>query len=168
VAATVRPVSAAIFISAVSVAIAFASLIVNFLLSHRAAVRARKPVIVFVDDPEQGCWTVKNVGNGPALNVVVAQRAKGEWFNPVRVPPLGNDSSFALDWLGRVADTGLGSSYSDFEGRRYTSTLGGEIARAYEGDRLPEWQEPEVRRYWDLPGDPVDARWGAKPSDFRA
>lgn len=100
----------ALFISVVSVGIAFASFVVNFVLNQRAAVRARKPVLVFVDDPEEGCWVLRNVGNGPSLNVLIAQRAEGRWFNPVRVPPLGRDSSFPLRWLGRVSNTGLGAA----------------------------------------------------------
>jgi hypothetical protein len=161
-------VSSAIFISVVSVAIAFASLVVNFVLNHRASVRARKPVLVFVDDPEQGCWVLRNVGNGPALNVLVALRHSGQWFNPVRVTPLGKDASFALPWLGRVNTAGLGASYSDFEDRRYTSTLGDEIARAYDGDRLPRWTEEQIKRYWELPASPVSTKWGQEQSNFGA
>jgi hypothetical protein len=107
----------------------------------------------------------------PALNVVVAQRAANRWFSPVRVPPLGRDGSLALAWLGRVNVTGLGASYSDFEDRRYTSTLGGERSRTYERDRLPHWDESEIRRYWELepaPGRRLTARWGEQASDFGA
>jgi hypothetical protein len=70
--------SAATVISIASVAIALASLTVNFGLARRAAVRARKPVLVFVDEPARGAWVLHNVGNGPALNVLVAQRQKGQ------------------------------------------------------------------------------------------
>ena len=164
-----RIVNVAIFISAVSVVIAFASLILNVVLNHRASVRARKPVLVFVDDPEQGCWMLQNVGNGPALNVLVAQRDSGHWFNPVRGRPLAKDAAFGLEWLGRVNVTGLGASYADFEDRRYTSTLGNEVARAFEGDLLPDWSDSEIRRYWqfDTPVSDFD-RWGERSSDFRA
>jgi hypothetical protein len=160
-------VSAAIFISAVSVAIAFVSLILNFVLNHRASVRARKPVLVFIDEPQQGCWIVRNVGNGPALNVLVAQRRSGRWFNPVRVTPLARDASFPLQWLGRANDTGLGASYSDFEDRRYTSTVGAEISRAYDGDRLPHWPETEIKKYWEVSAGALAAPWGERSSDFR-
>jgi hypothetical protein len=159
--------SAALLISITSVTIAFVSLILNLALSHRASVRARKPVLVFVDDPEAGSWMLRNVGNGPALNVLVAQRAEGCWLRPVRAPPLSTNSSFALTWLGRVGDTGLGASYSDFEGRRYTSTLGGEQSRTYDGERLPPWDDDEIRRYWD-PGIEFPDPWGERASDFRA
>jgi hypothetical protein len=165
-------VNAAIFISVASVAIAFASLVVNFVLNHRAAVRARKPVLVFVD--ESGTWVLRNVGNGPALNVLVAQRdtKKKTWFNPVLVPPFAKDTSLKLPWIDRASDPGLGASYDDFESRRYTSTLGGEIARTYDGDRLPRWKmtgtvwDVEVTRYWELSDQPYRDRWHEKPSDF--
>ena len=118
-------------ISIVSVAIAFASFAVNLVLNQRTSLRARKPVVVFVDDPHEGCWVLRNVGNGPALNVLVAQRQPPHgWFNPVRVPPLGRDAVFPLRWLGRWNAGGLGATYSDFEDHRYTSTLGGEISCA--------------------------------------
>jgi hypothetical protein len=160
-------VSPALFISAVSVAVAFSSLVVNFVLNYRASVRARKPVLVFIDDPEQGSWLLRNVGNGPALNVLVAQRARGRWSNPVRVPPFAKDSTFALTWLGRTNVAGLGVSYGDFEGRRYTSTLGGETSRAYEGDRLPRWDDTDIRRHWELSDVPDPFRmWSERESDF--
>jgi hypothetical protein len=158
--------NAAVVISAVSVTIALASFVVNLWLTQRATVRARKPVLVFVDDPEQGCWVLRNVGNGPALNVLVAQRQDGRWFNPVLVPPFGRDSSFPLKWLGRVNTSGLGATYSDFEDRRYTSTLGGERSRTYERDRLPRWKDEDVRRYWELGDEFVAVRWGTRASSF--
>jgi hypothetical protein len=130
-------------------------------------------VLVFVDDPERGCWALHNVGNGPALNVLVAQRRDGQWFNPVLTPPLSKDSARPLPWLGRVNTTGLGASYSDFEDRGYTSTLGGERSRTYEGNRLPNWRldEPgrDVRAYWEVEtGEALAARWAERPSDFSA
>jgi hypothetical protein len=126
--------STAVFLSTVSVAVALLSFVANFLISQRAAVRTRKPVLVFVDDREQGCWVLRNVGSGPALNVLVAQPAGRQWFNPVLVPPFGKDSAIPLTWLGRINITGLGASYSDFEDRRYSPTLGGDRSRTYEGD----------------------------------
>jgi hypothetical protein len=124
---------------------------------------------VFVDDPKRRCWVLQNVGNGPALNVLVAQREGGEWFDPVLAPPLAKDAAFGLEWLGRVNTTGLGASYSDFEDRRYTSTLGGDRSRTYERSQLPDWPNDEIRRYWDLlPDEGIAGRWGARPSDFSA
>lgn len=163
--------NAAIFISVASVAIAFASLVVNFVLNHRAAVRARKPVLVFVY--ESGNWVLRNVGNGPALNVLVAQRdtEKKTWYDPVLVPPFAKDTSLSMDWVDARAVFGLGATYEDFEGRLYTSTLGGETSHTYDRDRLPTWKRigkgHEVWRYWDSDlRTPYRERRGEKPSDF--
>jgi hypothetical protein len=161
-------VSAALFISAVSVVIALSSLVLNVWLNQRAAVRARKPVLVFVDEPHEHCWVLRNVGNGPALNVLVAQQADGRWFNPVLVPPCGRDSVYPLRWLGRVNNTGLGATYSDFEGYVYTSTLSSERSRTYEENQLPQWADQEVGRYWELGSEVRLDRWGEKVSNFRA
>jgi hypothetical protein len=87
------------------------------------------------------------------------------------VPPLGKDSVVLLTWLGRINTAGLGATYSDFEDRRYTSTLGGERSRTYEGNRLPDWSDSddEIRRYWEVrPGEVVTSSWAARPSDFEA
>ena len=71
----------------------------NYRQSRRSAVLTRKPVLVFEYDGNSG-WILRNVGAEPALNVVVGQkRADGEWFNPVRVPPLSKDGKFVLQWL---------------------------------------------------------------------
>jgi hypothetical protein len=164
-------VSPELLLSSLSVVIAFGALVVNFALSHRASVRARKPVLVFVfgDEHDRTEWVLRNVGNGPALNVLVAVRSQGEWFNPVRVPPLAKDASFRLTWVMPYDQVGLGASYGDFEGRRYTATLGDEVARAYDGDRLPEWNDAEIVRYWDISAAIATASsWGARRSDFTA
>jgi hypothetical protein len=160
---------AATAIAIVSISIALASFVVNYRLTQRAAVRARKPVLVFVDDPSEDTWVLRNVGNGPALNVLVAQREGGRWFNPVLVPPVGTDSSFPLRWLGRANTSGLGATYADFEDRGYTSTLGGERSHTYERNRLPHWDDTEVRRYWELAGVlPRHIHWATRESAFPA
>lgn len=155
-------------ISAVALIISVATFVVSFLTGQRAEIRGRKPVLVFVDDPAEGSWVLRNVGNGPALNIVVAQRMDGSWFNPVKVPPLGHETSFKLAWLGRTNDTGLGTTYVDFEGHAYTSTLGDEISRTFEGHRLPEWADDEVERYWSVSDRGSGSRWAERRSDFRA
>jgi hypothetical protein len=97
----------------------------------------------------------------------MAQRKSGQWFNPVKLPPLGKEGTVPLEWLGRVNDTGLGVTYVDFEGAAYTTTVGEELVRTHDGRRLPEWPEPDVARYWavspydrtDPPRHPVDSNF---------
>lgn len=160
--------SASVLIAGLALAVSLMSFALNLWVGHRAAVRSRKPVLVFVDEPDRG-WTLRNIGNGPALNVIVAQRKDGQWFNPVRVRPMAKEQAETLEWLGRVNDTGLGVVYVDSEGLYYTSTVGAEILRTYEGARLPGWTEGEIRRYWEVgQAEAIAERWGAMPSDFRA
>lgn len=154
-------------IAAVAILVSIATFVVTLWTGRRAEVRARRPVLVFVDEPSRDCWVLRNVGNGPALNVLIAQRKDGSWFNPVKLPPLGRDAAFDLTWLGRVNDTGLGATYVDFEGHPFTSTVGEEVVRTVEGARLPAWTDDEVERYWSVPAVVTSAtRWASKPSDF--
>ena len=138
-------------IAGIAVGISVVTFAISLWRGQRAEARARKPVLVFVDDPDAGCWVLWNVGNGPALNVLTAQRRDGQWFDPVKLPPLGRDSTFPLQWLGRVNDTGLGATYFDFEGSAYTTTLGDEVTKTYDGQRLPTWPDMEIARYWEAP-----------------
>jgi hypothetical protein len=60
----------------------------NYRHTRRRTALARKPVLVFEYEGTRG-WVLRNVGAGPALNVIVAQkRVGGSWFNPARVPPI--------------------------------------------------------------------------------
>jgi len=45
-------------------------------------------------------------GHRTWINVIVAQRKDGQWFNPVRARPMSKDQITELEWLGRVNDTG--------------------------------------------------------------
>jgi hypothetical protein len=123
----------------------------NYRRSRRSAVLARKPVLVFEYDGDTG-WNLLNVGAGPALNVVVAQkRAGGKWFNPVRVPPLSKDGKFVLRWLNHVNTTGLGATYSDIEQLPYTSTCGNDLSKTFDGTLFGPWPETVIGRPWNQP-----------------
>ena len=111
----------------------------------------RKPVLVFEYDGDSG-WILRNVGAGPALNVVVAQkRVGGEWFNPVRVPPLSKDGKFILQWRNHVDTTGLGAIYTDTEQLAYTSTCGNDLSKTFDGTLFGPWPEPMIGRHWNQP-----------------
>jgi len=100
-------------LSSTALLVSVVTFALNYRHTRKSAVLTRKPVLVFEYDGEQG-WLLRNVGAGPALNVIVAQkRVGGEWFNPVRVPPLSKDGKFLLGWLGHVNTTGLGATYVD-------------------------------------------------------
>jgi hypothetical protein len=138
-------------LSLVALCVSLFTFMLGYRLTRRLAILGRKPVLVFEYDGEVG-WILKNVGAGPALNTTVAQKhVGGDWFNPVRVPPLAKDGKMVLGWLGHVNSTGLGSTYSDFEGKFYTSTCGNDLSRVFEGARLGQWKENQIGRHWSQP-----------------
>ena len=146
-------------ISAALSCIALIVSLVTFALNYRHGVRnallARRPVLVFEYDRAVG-WILRNVGSGPALNVVVAQKhVGGDWFNPVRIPPLSRDGRFVLTWLSHVNDTGFGVTCTDAENVSYTSTCGNDLSRVCAGALFGPWQEHDVGRHWDQPSCPA-------------
>jgi len=114
------------------------------------------PVLVFEYDGRRG-WLLRNVGNGPALNIVVARKhmqrpIDGEWFDLVRIPPLSRDGEMLLDWLQHDNEHGLGAAYDDFTqrtsgGSSYTTTCGDDLSEITVG-RLFGTGGSEIRPHW--------------------
>lgn len=141
----------AIALSSAALLVSVTTFVLNYRYARRNAVLSRKPVLVFEYAGERG-WLLRNAGSGPALNIVVAQkRVGGEWFNPVRIPPLARDGEFLLIWLGHVNTTGLGAIYCDTENSPYTSTCGNDLSRTAEGHGFGPWTEAVIGRHWNHP-----------------
>jgi hypothetical protein len=131
--------------------ISLLTFILNYRHTCRNAVLGRKPVLVFLYDGNRG-WMLRNIGNGPALNIIVAQKhIGGNWFNPVRIPSLPKDGEFIPIWLGHVNTTGLGATYTDFENKPYTSTCGNDLSQVFVGKLFGPWTETEIGRHWNQP-----------------
>ena len=143
-------------LSSTALLVSLVTFALSYRHSRRSAVLTRKPVLVFEYDGDVG-WVLRNVGAGPALNIIVAQkRVGGEWFNPVRVPPLSKDGKFLLAWLNHVNTTGLGATYVDTEQLQYTSTCGNDLSQACSGTLFGPWPEEQIGRHWNQP--PYDER----------
>ena len=124
------------------------SLAISILNNRRSAITGIKPVLVFVYNQERG-WILQNIGNGPAMNIIVAQKqVNGQWFNPVRIPPISKGTEFVLTWLNHVNDTGLRATYTDFQDRSYSSTCGNDLSRIFDGNKLLDWKEGEIGQHW--------------------
>jgi hypothetical protein len=125
------------------------ALLVSFLGYRLTAVRNVKPAIV-VSYSKDG-WQLKNVGNGPALNVLVAQRREtGAWVCPVRVPPLGQGDQLHLFWMGHTNVRWIGATYADIDGRPYSSECSDDLTRISVGSVFPQWSEEQIDRAWKL------------------
>ena len=124
--------------------------------ARTAERRGRMPILVFQYDGARG-WLLRNVGNGPALNVVVASKHvegehRGKWVDAVRVPPLSRDGELLLDWLGHYGGHGLGATYDDFlgsEGASYTTTCGNDLSQISFG-ALFSFPEEQVTASWKV------------------
>jgi hypothetical protein len=112
-------------------------------LTARASIR---PVLVFEYSSNEG-WKVNNIGSGPALNALVAQKEGGLWINPVRIPAMAKDGSLPLAWCLHD-DKALGALYEDAEGRKYTSICGNDLSSVSVGHKFGPWGEREIGRHW--------------------
>lgn len=132
-------------ISATAASLAFVAAV---YFNRRSDLRVVRPVVVFVyrDD---GFWYAVNVGNGPALDIVVAQHLPNKpWEKPVRIPPLGKDREFRLHWLDDDNIHALGTTYSSFDNLRYTSECKNDLTTVRRGDRFPRFGE--IIQEWRL------------------
>jgi hypothetical protein len=116
--------------------------------SHKAEIR---PILIFLYDTEKG-WYIRNVGDGPALNVLVARRqSPEEWRSPVRVPPVSNSDSLQLKWMKHTNIDQLGASYEDFEGRPYSSVCRKDLTAIEGRNVLPTFAPEVIRAHWQMP-----------------
>jgi hypothetical protein len=145
-------------VAVAALVVSLVSVVISYFASHRTERRSRMPVLVFIYSGQMG-WTLRNVGNGPALNIIVAKKkVGGDWFDPKRVPPIGRDHELALAWIGHDNQHGLGASYSDFlkgkyrKSGRYTVTCGNDLNTIRRGTRLPTWKGSNIEAYWPSRG----------------
>jgi hypothetical protein len=134
----------------VSITSAFISLssLLSSILIFRASFRASvRPVLVFEYEQNEG-WHLKNIGQGPALNVIVSQHRDSEWFHPVRVPPISKERSIALTWCLHDNEFGLGALYEDANGRKYTATCSNDLSSTKSGWRFGPWPERAIGKLW--------------------
>lgn len=136
--------------------IAIAALVISIIATFASIYFSRVslktdvlPVLVFVWDQGQG-WRLRNVGNGPALNVVVASKCRTSpgWEHPTRLYPLSEGEEVRLAYVGPDADW-LGVAYSDAHNRYYTSICDEDLSVVHSGRKLPKWKKTEIRRIWE-------------------
>ena len=152
---------AEVSVSAIAAAISLVASAVAIAQTRHGERLSRMPILVFLYDGKIERWFIRNVGYGPALNVVVAQQSEGgdeAWYNPVLVPAVSVGEQFALEWLGDTGNYSLGARYSDLMDKAqescHFSYSRHDRCSVYAPGDLPPWVMPaypvvQVRRHWE-------------------
>jgi len=138
------------YVSAAALVVSIGSCTLSYNLSRQSAVTSVLPVLVFQYDRNSG-WSLRNVGSGPALNVLVAMKKddRADWTQPMRIPPLSKDGQFSLQkWPFYGSARMLGATYFDVQQRRYSTTCVNDVSSINEGNVLKVWPDAEIRRHW--------------------
>ena len=147
----------------VSVAIAAIALVISIIVfvdnrirEIRSARLGRRPTLVFVWDGSQRTWTLSNIGNGPALDVVIYQHIDKRWRHPLRMPEMAVQDCNVVprrwyeEWHG---DPGLGARYRSITEEEYFTKTGDDYSEVSAG--WPDFSADEViEPHW---------RWRNKP-----
>jgi hypothetical protein len=140
------------YTSVAALAFSLVSFGFSYSLSSHSAVTSIRPVLVFEYTHEIG-WSIRNVGSGPAMNVLVARKDEGsDWRDPVRIPALQRDGRFPLSWIGHANIRSLGATYFDIADRPYSSVSTNDLSTTTEGNLLRAWSESEITAHWKKAG----------------
>ena len=135
-------------IAALAVAISIVSFVITRAQARKAERFGRRPALVVRSNKQRTEWKIENIGNGPALDVILLQRVDEEW-NPLRMPELPADGSAPIPstWL-RPDHSALRIRYrSIVEKERYVTRVDGDCTTMSEGwDDLPGIEEPRSYR----------------------
>jgi hypothetical protein len=120
-------------------------------ISRRVFIAAKRPVLVF--ERTSDSWIIKNVGNGPALNLVFAEGNAEGWLSPYKLPSISKDHSYQLKGLKSGAR--LGVVYFDFEERLYSSECTNYITKMRSNERpaaFPKYDATKLPFDWSQTG----------------
>ena len=125
--------------------------VIAIIVANRAVTRSLRPVLVFVCEVRDKVWCVQNVGTGPALDVLVAEKDRNEepWARFKRLPPLPKDGKIQL----RSAPSFFAVTYHDAENHAYSTICSGYRNRLQKGHVFDEPDENQIAIYPPLPTD---------------
>jgi hypothetical protein len=151
-----RNMTVSVAISAVALAISVIVFYDNRKRQEDAARLGRRPMLIFVWEADAQQWVLRNIGLGPALDVVAAQKVRGEWTSALRLPELavGGSAVIPHPWVLWASNPGLGVRYRSVTDEPYSTRTGDDWSQPREGwSEFPErlWQDIEPHwRYRDL------------------
>ncbi|MFI5398353.1 MAG: hypothetical protein ACHQ9S_22680 [Candidatus Binatia bacterium] len=105
-------------ISSLPLLVSVCALVISAILFRKTRQATVQPMLVFARRDADNLWHLQNVGNGPALNLVVVDGHRIEgWATTTNCDALAAGGSIALSWL-KIASK-LGAAYTDIYGRPY-------------------------------------------------
>lgn len=145
-------VGASVAISALAFAVSVIVFLDNRIRQLQAARLGRRPTLVFVWDHPQQHWTLRNIGLGPALDVVALQRIRGNWTHPRRMPELavGDGEVVPRRWVEAWdPNPGLAVRYRSVTGEPYATRTGDDWSQTSEGwSALPDELWQDIEPHW--------------------
>lgn len=112
---------------------------------------ARQPALVFEWDGSSMTWFLRNIGNGPALDVVIVQRTNADWVHPLRMPEMSVDGSETVPrrWLERWSmNPGLGARYRSITGEAYVTRTGDDRSEISRGSTTVPVDKAAIEPHW--------------------
>jgi hypothetical protein len=135
-----------ILFSVVAIVVSIIAITVSYLASRKSLIIGLRPVLVFCFNSGSG-WSIKNIGNGPALNIVLALLDADErWISPEGIPSLGVNGEFVFGGFHtQIEIVGWGCLYTDISERSYSSIQKGNKTQIVKGSIFPAWNCDEIR-----------------------
>jgi hypothetical protein len=158
-ASTLQAVSAGV--AGIALVVSVIVFVDNRLRAIETARLARRPALVFSWDATGSRWTLRNIGNGPALDVVILQRVDAQWVHPLRMPEMatGGETPVPRAWTEKWhKNPGLGARYRSMTGEQYRTRTGDDWSQMAEGwGDMPSALWNQIEPHWDYRD---DALWG--------
>lgn len=125
-------------IAIISTAISLLAVVVSFYTFHRSLKASSKPVLIFSLRSE-ALWQLQNVGNGPAVNVLVGEmNVNRDWVNITNCYPLAAGASVPLSWLRHGVE--LAAVYTDVYGGSFTTHCASNWNAVSSRNEFPGWR----------------------------
>ena len=122
----------------------------SFRKTHKTSIQ---PILVFInegrDESGNSYWSVENMGNGPAMNVLITGGNHNlSWNNDetVLLSAIQRGVRRKVGWIHSLA--ALVATYSDAFGREYTTVCVDNRNRVSDGNRYPSLKP--TRYQWQL------------------
>ncbi len=135
-----------ILFSGVAIVVSIVAITVSYFSARKSRIIGLQPVLVFCFNSGFG-WSVKNIGNGPALNIIFALlNTDDQWVSPEGIPSLAVNGEFVFgSFKTQIKIIGWGCLYSDISERSYSSIQKGNKAKIVTGSLFPAWDCDEIR-----------------------